>query len=182
MPKTWGIIKLPVNPCATRAAIKKAGLVASAHNNEAKVNPISPIKKARLRPNWSPIRPPVINPAANASVYPATVHWSSASLAPNDMDIEGAATLTIVASSNSMKTATKTTTREISCERGLTNRLFNLNTSTVKYLYDKALLLYNIIELYCQGNISIQYNQYNISVYAFTVALKYIKIVVIKLV
>ncbi|CAM5512716.1 hypothetical protein SRIMM317S_05159 [Streptomyces rimosus subsp. rimosus] len=68
MPNTCGTIRPPASPWATRVATSTAGFGASAHAAEAIANAARPIRKMRRRPNWSPIRPPVISPAPSARV------------------------------------------------------------------------------------------------------------------
>ena len=45
-------------PCTARPIIRKRGVVAMPHQTDAAVNQITPIRKIRFRPNWSPSDPP----------------------------------------------------------------------------------------------------------------------------
>jgi hypothetical protein len=74
------------------------------------VKPAIPIRNTRLIPTMSPSRPPVINVAARARVYAATIHSTDAEPAPRSAWIAGSATLTTVVSIRSMKLATIRTT------------------------------------------------------------------------
>ena len=74
-PKPCGIITAPSAPCRIRLAISISGDWANAHATELSVNPAAPSRNIRLRPTMSPSRPPVISMTANASVYPAAIHW-----------------------------------------------------------------------------------------------------------
>ncbi len=77
------------------------------------MKPAVPRRKSRLRPKMSPSRPPVIRPAANASAYPAVIHWMAPKEAPRSRSMLGIAMLTIVASTRSMKAAVMTMARAI---------------------------------------------------------------------
>ena len=68
MPKPCGISIAPSRPCATRKPISMPGEVARPHSADAATNPMSPRRNMRRRPYRSPRRPPVISPAAKASV------------------------------------------------------------------------------------------------------------------
>ena len=48
----------------------------TAHNTEAAANPITPPKKASLRPKRSPMRPAVSRAAAKAMLYALKTHVS----------------------------------------------------------------------------------------------------------
>lgn len=55
----------------------------------------------------------MIRPAANASAYPAVIHWMAPKEAPRSRSMLGIAMLTIVASTRSMKAAVMTMARAI---------------------------------------------------------------------
>jgi hypothetical protein len=67
MPNPWGSISAPSSPWSSRKAISVPLVGATAHSTEETVNPATPARKVRRRPNRSPSRPPVISPTESAS-------------------------------------------------------------------------------------------------------------------
>ena len=65
-PNTCGTMIPAVSPCEARMPMSIPGSAASAQSAEASMNPASPIMNRRLRPYWSPSRPPVTRPAPRA--------------------------------------------------------------------------------------------------------------------
>ena len=65
--KVAGASSAPNAPCSTRAPSNMEKFWAAPPNAEAAANPTMPMRKTRLRPNRSAIRPPSSNRLPNAS-------------------------------------------------------------------------------------------------------------------
>ena len=105
---TCGIIVAAPTPCTKRSPIRTPVDGARPQPSEASVNRITPDRNIRRCPRMSPSRAPVTRRTAYAIVYPATMSCSPAPEACRSACIEGAATLTIVASSTAMSCPVRT--------------------------------------------------------------------------
>src|SRR5581483_11881300 len=85
-------------PITIRPAMSIDGLVATAASTEPAQKIPTPVSITRFRPSRSPSVPPVSMSAANASMYPSTIHCRPLTLVLSDVWMSASATLTIVLS------------------------------------------------------------------------------------
>jgi hypothetical protein len=88
----------PAAPWTIRAMISMTGHWASPQASEASANRVSPTISRRRWPSWSARRPPTSSSEPNVSVYPVTIHCSSAAGMTRSRWIVGSATFTMLKS------------------------------------------------------------------------------------
>ena len=106
-----GASTAPKTPCAARAATSMPKDVEAPPTAEAIAKPAMPPRKAHLRPNMSPMRPPSSSRLPKASAYEVTIHCRPSSPKCSAVWADGRAMFTMVASSTTMSWATETITR-----------------------------------------------------------------------
>ena len=103
-----GIITAPKSPWSTRQPISISGDCARPQSSDAAVNPTAPVRNIVLRPKMSPSRPQVTGRwRTRACTRRGTTAWSRRCRRGRSR-IDGAAMLTIVASTRSMTSAART--------------------------------------------------------------------------
>src|SRR5690242_12068701 len=88
---------------STRAAIRAAGVGATAHSSEPSENTSRPTWNTRFRPTRSAVEPASMSRLARTRVYASTVHCSPDSEEPRERWMAGSAMFTIVASSPTIR-------------------------------------------------------------------------------
>ncbi len=94
-------------PWMTRAAISRAGSVASPPARLASAKATRPIMNMRRRPNRSAARPPRMSRPPKEIAYPVTIQPTASEAMFSSRSIEGRATLTMLKSSTTMNAATR---------------------------------------------------------------------------
>ena len=97
-----GTSSAPAIPWIARPAISQPLLGATAHSSENTPNATTPIANTRRRPNRSPSEPPTSSSDESVSRYASTTHCCTARPPCRLARIDGSATLTIVASRNTI--------------------------------------------------------------------------------
>ena len=105
-------------PCIRRAPISRSMVGARLHSSDPRAKIVRPTWNTRRRPNRSPAAPESISSDASTRVYTSTTHCSCGVVADMSLRMDGNATLTMVASIDTISRLRQHETRMMTLRRG----------------------------------------------------------------